>query len=109
MKKEVLVACIRDLGLKSPNLNSNLLDEVLRIENVNRGDIDISCLKEAIKLFLTKFKSKFQSCNKTWSRFLEREKKWLEGTFEIKDKVNISGSGRPIKDWNECEERSKQY
>ena len=59
MKKEVLVACIRDLGLKSPNLNSNLLDEVLRIENVNRGDVEISYLKEAIKLFLTKFKSKF--------------------------------------------------
>ena len=105
MKKQVLVACIRDLGLKSPNLNSNLLDEVLRIENVNMGDIDISYLKGAIKLFLTKFKTKFQKYNKTWLRFLEREKKWLEGNFEIKHKVNISGSGRPIKEWNECGEK----
>ena len=48
MKNKVLVACIHDLGLKSPNLNSNLLDEVLRIENVNRGDIYISCHQLAL-------------------------------------------------------------
>uniref|UniRef100_A0A2A4ITJ8 Uncharacterized protein n=1 Tax=Heliothis virescens TaxID=7102 RepID=A0A2A4ITJ8_HELVI len=65
--------------------------------------------------FYSQFKRRWLDCNRTTSRFQDKNANWLEGTFEIELSNNecepstSSNTGRPRKSFDECCDRAKRY
>ena len=59
MKRSDILPKIKELTLQHPNLHQEIVHEVLRIEGINLEKVDIKQLNNDVKVFLSKFKSKF--------------------------------------------------
>ena len=110
MKRSDILPKIKELTLQHPNLNQEIVHEVLRITGINLEKVDIKQLNNDVKVFLTKFKSKFIAANRTYSRFQSKEEVWLNCDFPVNLKLPapLPGPGRPPKCWDDLGEKSKR-
>ena len=111
MKRKELIEIIREVGVKSSDLQNIIKQKV----TTALGGGDECYVRDKVKWFISKFCQKYMKPNRMLSRMLEFEKEWLEGeVFQeavLDDNSNIevaSGPGRPEKTWDEASERSKR-
>ena len=110
MKRLDLVNKVREIGLKSEQLNSDLSEFVLSYLDSGREDVDLESLKIDMKLFISKVKQKYIKSSRHFDRLLKNESKWLSEEFvlKLKDRTKHGGTGRPKKSWDESGERTKR-
>ena len=74
MKRLDLVNKVREIGLKSEQLNSDLGEFVLSNVDSGREDVDLESLKIDVKLFISKVKQKYIKSSTHFDRLLRNEK-----------------------------------
>ena len=109
MKRLDLLNKVREIGLKSKKLDSDLSEFVLSNLDCGREDVDLKSLKINVKLFISKVTQKYVKSSRHFDRLLKNESKWLSVEFvlKLKGREKHSGTGRPKKSWDESGERTK--
>ena len=109
MKRYDLVEKIREVGVKNPDLQEILEEEVMNtVEN-----FEIEDLKRAVRSFICKFRSKYEKCSRMMTRMIQKEKVWLDGDMYAPAETTTNStfdfrSGRPEKNWIEASNRTKR-
>ena len=75
MKRLDLLNKVREIGLKSEQLNSDLSEFVLSNLDCDREDVDLESLKINVKLFISKVKQKYVKSSRHFDRLLKNESK----------------------------------
>ena len=109
MKRKELLEIIKEVGVNSPDLQNTIEKEVTsHLKGRNVDDV-----RNKVKVFISKFRLKYNKHTRIWPRMLEKEYEWLEGELikedAVRDNINVeAGPGRPIKPWDEASDRSKR-
>ena len=106
MKRLDLLVKIRELGgYKTPGLLETLLEYAVQSEGKTLADLEdeeVSGLKNSLKVFLAKSKSKLDKNSRKYDQMMKSEEGWLNGDIAIKISQNPPLScGRPRKSWEE--------
>ena len=86
MKRRELIPKVKEVTLKSSNLDEILFNEILRFEGVDEAEVDKDHLSQEVKFFLLKLKTKLTACNRSYKKLeeltknLKRRRKngWME-------------------------------
>ena len=113
MKRLELLVKIRELGgYKTHGLLKTLLEYAAQSEGktlTDLEDIEVSDLKNILKVFLSTSKSKLDNNNRKYDQMIKSEENWLNGDIAIKISRNQPlSSGRPRKSWEELGKSSKR-
>ena len=109
MKRYDLVEKIREVGVKNPDLQEILEEEVMNtVENFEIEDV-----KRAVRSFICKFRSNYEKCSRMMIRMIQKEKVWLDGDMYAPAETATNStfdfqSGRPEQKWIEPSNRMKR-
>ena len=105
MKKLELIPVVREYGISNGNLQDILVSKVINSENC---DCDKESVQNAVKLFISKLKTRIQKHSRNYSVLISKEANWLDGDIGIKNESMGPGPGRPKKSLDECGGRAKR-
>ena len=110
MKRIDLLPKVKEVGINSIALYSDLMDFVLSSEKGGEDKINCDSLKVTLQTFVSRLREKFTKHNRKFQRLIEKEKDWLETDIKIEriSPPSVSVVGRPRKSWEETSDRTKR-
>ena len=83
----VHIPFVREKGLNSDNIIDLVVEEIIRLENLQCTSVNMIYLKQIVKNFISKLKIKLAKNNRMFERLLKKESKesaWMQEEIEMK-------------------------